>query len=306
MPPSATALRSAPPGGTMSSSTTGTPALATWAAMPAPMTPAPITATLRISVIRPPRARWRCPGRRRCTGWPGRSGRPPAAAARAALPVMRAPVAPSGWPSAMAPPSRLTLAGSSPSSRMQASAWAAKASLSSTTSMSSTVMPGALPAPCAMRRHRADAHDLRRAAGDRDALDPRQRLQAVALGVVLASTTSTAAAPSVSGDEVPAVTVPSLVEGGLQPGQRLGGGVGRGCSRRARRAAPFAVDRHDLVSKPAAACCAAAAFCWLRPRSSSCSRAGDLVAARQVLGRLAHRDVGLRIALARGRDAASG
>ncbi len=26
----------------------------------------------------------------------------------AALPVMRAPVAPSGWPSAMAPPSRLT------------------------------------------------------------------------------------------------------------------------------------------------------------------------------------------------------
>ena len=37
-------------------------------------------------------------------------------------------------------------------------------------------------------------------------------------------TTSTAEAPSVSGDEVPAVTDPSAVEGGLQGRQLLGGG----------------------------------------------------------------------------------
>src|SRR6185369_8806491 len=49
----------------------------------------------------------------------------------AALPVMRAPVAPKGWPMAMAPPSRLTLAMSIFKSRMQAMDCAAKASLSS-------------------------------------------------------------------------------------------------------------------------------------------------------------------------------
>ncbi|CAM5410503.1 hypothetical protein RLIN73S_02315 [Rhodanobacter lindaniclasticus] len=42
-----------------------------------------------------------------------------------------APVAPSGWPSAMAPPSGLTLSGSSLRSPITASAWAANASLSS-------------------------------------------------------------------------------------------------------------------------------------------------------------------------------
>src|SRR5579859_1158656 len=44
--PSASALRLAAPGGTMSSSSTGTPALANCAAMPAPMTPAPMTVAL--------------------------------------------------------------------------------------------------------------------------------------------------------------------------------------------------------------------------------------------------------------------
>ena len=37
----------------MSSSTTGTPALATWAAMPAPITPAPRTPTLRMPLAGP-------------------------------------------------------------------------------------------------------------------------------------------------------------------------------------------------------------------------------------------------------------
>ena len=51
MAPAASALRSAAPAGTMSSSTTGTPALVMWAAMPAPITPAPITAAFLISAI---------------------------------------------------------------------------------------------------------------------------------------------------------------------------------------------------------------------------------------------------------------
>ena len=65
--PLASALRSAAPAGTMSSSRTGTPALAIWAAMPEPMTPAPITAARWIAIRSPP-ARSRSPGRRRCTG----------------------------------------------------------------------------------------------------------------------------------------------------------------------------------------------------------------------------------------------
>jgi hypothetical protein len=105
---SARSMRStalAAPPGTMSSSTTGRPALATCAAMPAPITPAPTTPTLRmatpaslgawtaaapwmarasvssigapvVSPIIPPPAPWRCPGRHRCTALPGRSGRP--------------------------------------------------------------------------------------------------------------------------------------------------------------------------------------------------------------------------------------
>ena len=48
---SARALRFAAPSGTMSSRTTGTPALVMWAAMPAPMTPAPMTPTFLISAI---------------------------------------------------------------------------------------------------------------------------------------------------------------------------------------------------------------------------------------------------------------
>src|SRR5882757_5335693 len=46
---SASALRLATPAGTISRSSTGTPALANCAAMPAPITPAPMTVALRIA-----------------------------------------------------------------------------------------------------------------------------------------------------------------------------------------------------------------------------------------------------------------
>src|SRR5271166_4888959 len=59
----------------------------------------------------------------------------------AALPRMRAPVAPSGWPSAMAPPSMLTVSGDSFRSRTQAIDCEAKASFNSTTSSWLASMP---------------------------------------------------------------------------------------------------------------------------------------------------------------------
>ncbi len=52
--PSATALRFSDPSGTISSNRTGVPELAIWAAIPAPITPAPITATCLMLVITSP------------------------------------------------------------------------------------------------------------------------------------------------------------------------------------------------------------------------------------------------------------
>ncbi len=58
-----------------------------------------------------------------------------------ALVMRNAPVPPSGWPRAMAPPFGLVRSGSAPTSRCQASTTEAKASLISNRSMSSIAMP---------------------------------------------------------------------------------------------------------------------------------------------------------------------
>jgi hypothetical protein len=55
--------------------------------------------------------------------------------------MMRAPVMPNGWPMAMAPPFTLSLSQLMPSCLADGMTWAAKASLISTRSMSSMVMP---------------------------------------------------------------------------------------------------------------------------------------------------------------------
>ncbi len=83
--------------------------------------------------------------------------------------TMRAPVAPIGWPRAMAPPFTLSFSGSKRSSRSQASTWAAKASFTSTRSKSSRrsdSAPGA-SAPRARRRcpSRGDPRPRRRRPG---------------------------------------------------------------------------------------------------------------------------------------------
>ncbi|MCY1458779.1 hypothetical protein D9M71_761930 [compost metagenome] len=65
------------------------------------------------------------------------------------VPEMRAPEQPNGWPRAMAPPCRLTFSfilSSSLRSFSTGRAWAAKASLSSTKSISSMVRPARLSA----------------------------------------------------------------------------------------------------------------------------------------------------------------
>src|SRR5690606_12080266 len=66
---------------------------------------------------------------------------PRAASSWARVTTRRAPEAPSGWPSAIAPPLGLTVSGSSSSSATHGIAWAANASLSSVTARSRARRP---------------------------------------------------------------------------------------------------------------------------------------------------------------------
>ena len=119
---------------------------------------------------------------------------------------MRAPVAPIGWPSAIAPPLTLTRERSSGSSRAQAITWAANASLSSMRSMSERLRPvffkrafiaGTGPIPIRAGSTPAEVHAVRRASGSTPAF------------FAISSVARTrAAAPSVIPEEFPAWTVP--------------------------------------------------------------------------------------------------
>ena len=91
-----------------------------------------------------PRRSSPCPCRRRCTATRRRGRRRASASTCTSVVSTRAPLAPIGCPSAMAPPWTLTLAGSSFSSRTTASDWAANASFSSITSRSARPMSGAI------------------------------------------------------------------------------------------------------------------------------------------------------------------
>ena len=97
---------------------------------------------------------------------------------------------------------------------MHGTIWAAKASLISTTSMSSIVIPacsssawmaGIGPRPMISGRMAATVEATIRARGLRPSSSARSALM-----------TSTAAAPSLSGHELPAVTVPSGRKAGLR------------------------------------------------------------------------------------------
>ena len=154
------------------------------------------------------------PCRRRRTSSRGRSSRRASSRSLSSVVMMRAPVIPNGWPSAIAPPNGLSFSSSMPHSSRHGTTWAANASLSSTTSMSLDRHAGLLE-HVLDRRDRAEAHDLgadrARPRGD----DARARLEARAPRAFSSDITSTAAAPSLSGQALPAVTVPSGLKAGL-------------------------------------------------------------------------------------------
>ena len=123
---------------------------------------------------------------------------------------MRAPEAPSGWPSAMAPPFGLKFSSLAaiPSSRVTARTCDAKASLSSITSKSailnlwrpmSLATAGTAPMPITRGATPALAAPMMRANGLR-----------AYFSTDFSEAISKAAAPSLTPEELPAVTVPSL------------------------------------------------------------------------------------------------
>ena len=151
----------------------------------------------------------RCPGRRRCRRTRGRAS-PRRRSSCISVSTRRVPVAPSGWPSAIAPPFTLTLSRSSPSSFSQPRYCAAKASL---ISMQVDVLRATSPARsrhAADRRHGADAHLGRLDADVGPARIVRHSVEAVGLRALGRRQTTSAAAPSTMPLALPAVTVPSL------------------------------------------------------------------------------------------------
>ena len=137
--------------------------------------------------------------------------------------MRRAPEQPVGWPMAMAPPLGFTFAMSGRYSRSQASTTEAKASLISTTSMSSSdslallstsSVAGMTAVSMIWGSLAATAKVWKRARGVSPSDDARSSLMI-----------STAAAPSEICDDVPAVTRARLGEGGLEAGQLLERGV---------------------------------------------------------------------------------
>ena len=119
----------------------------------------------------------------------------------------RAPQAPSGWPSAIAPPLTLTRSGSSSvHSARHASDWAANASFNSSTDTSPQPMPA-----CASARFAASTGPMPNTSGSTPET-PRPAIRASGSRPIASAAAalpiSTAAAPSFSAEALPAVTVP--------------------------------------------------------------------------------------------------
>src|ERR1700730_5874276 len=184
---SATTFRFLAPGGTMSSSSTATPALATCAAMPPPITPEPMTATLEIAMT--------------CSRSTVLEDGGDALAAADALRGERIALA-------LSRQQRRRLAGDARAAGPQGMAEGDGAAVEigfllvdaefahagdrlrgeSFVDLDDVdVLDGESGALQRLlrRRHPANAHDLRRATRDGDALQPRQNRQVVALGVIL-------------------------------------------------------------------------------------------------------------------------
>ena len=123
------------------------------------------------------------------------------------MPVIRAPVIPKGCPTAIDPPWGLSFSKSTPSSRAEGITWAAKASLISTMSMSSIVMP-AWSSAC-FEASMGPSPMISGFSADTPVATIRADGSIPSSSAFVSLITTTAAAPSFSGQALPAVTRPS-------------------------------------------------------------------------------------------------
>jgi len=128
---------------------------------------------------------------------------------------IRQPLAPIGWPSAIAPPLTLIFDVSQPISLVHR-AGLRRERLVDLHQVQVGGLPAGLLERTARRRHRSHAHDLRVDAAGSEGLDPRQRLSPSAFAFA-SDITMTAAAPSLIPEALPAVTLPSLSNAGFSP-----------------------------------------------------------------------------------------
>ena len=191
----------------------------------------------------------------------------------------------------MAPPFGFTCSASSamPSSRSTAMPWLAKASLSSITSKSVGLRPSRAQSFLRGRR-RPDAHDARRDAGRGAAEDAGDRLSPY-FRAASSEAMISAAAPSLTPEALPAVTVPSLRNGVGSLASCSSVVSARGCSSLSTTTgSPFrcgiVTGTISCASRPLA--CAAAAFCWLRSAKASWSSRRDVEVLGHVLAGLRH------------------
>ncbi len=182
--------------------------------------------------------------------------------------MIRAPVMPNGCPTAMAPPWTFRRSGSTPSCRAEGSTCAAKASLTSTRSMSS------MPSPARARACRLASTGPRPITSGESPLTPVDTIRASGArpssSASVSLMTTRAAAPSLRAQQFPAVTVPSGRNTGSRPASESTVTPARGPSSRAttvpsgRSTGVISRSQNPLAS-------ASWARCWLRAANSSCS-----------------------------------
>mmetsp|Transcript_16556 Transcript_16556/g.52805 ORF Transcript_16556/g.52805 Transcript_16556/m.52805 type:complete len:322 (+) Transcript_16556:61-1026(+) len=210
--------------------------------------------------------------------------------------VMRAPEAPSGCPSAIAPPLLLVIARSRPSSFSQARYWAAKASLISTRVMSASVrlarrsaslIAGTGPMPITLGSTPTLAYDTTRARG----VSP---CSATAASLA----TTSAPAPSLMPDALPAVTVPPFLNTGFSFASVSAVVPGRGPSSLSSVSTPrLPLNSTGAISaaNTPASCASAHAACDLAAYASQSSRVMPCRSARfsavMPIGRLTNESV---------------
>ena len=188
---------------------------------------------------------------------------------------------PSGWPSAIAPPFTFTRSGSRPSSRIDLEALRGER-LVQLDQVEIADLEARAREHLPHGRDRADAHDPRIDARDRARDEAAERLDAQLAARSSLAITS-AAAPSFTPLEFPAVTVPPSRNAGRSDASFSSVVSGRGCS--SRSTSPTGTS--SSAKRPAS--CAAAQRRWLSSANASWSSRETAEALGHVLAGLAHR-----------------